>query len=72
MKDLRNPGWCAPEHYRDLLGMQRDENGELIIEMSDSLKSALWPRPEPKPKPIWHGLGAKAYRRCYTRQDFWK
>ena len=72
MKDLRNIGWTAPEHHRDLLGMRRDSAGELVIEMSDSMRSALWPRPEPPPKPIWYGVGEKAYRRCYTRQDFWK
>lgn len=72
MKDLRNAKWLAPEHYRDALGMQRDRNGDLVIEMSDAMRSALWPRPEPRPKPIWYGLGEKAYRRPHTRQDFWK
>lgn len=51
----------SPFHLRDTLGMRRDENDELIIEVSEAVRSALYP-PVPKPqKPIWYGLGARHY-----------
>lgn len=49
----------SPFHYRDRLGMKRDENGDLIIEISEAVRSALYP-PLPKPTPpVWIGLGAR-------------
>lgn len=42
---------CAPEHYRDALSMERDERGDLVVSITESVRSALVPRPA-KPAPV--------------------
>lgn len=48
-KGLEN---VAPEHYREASNMAKDASGSLVITLSESVKSALWPRLTEAPKEI--------------------
>jgi hypothetical protein len=37
---------AAPEHYSCALSMKRDKNGDLLLSITEAVKSALYPRPE--------------------------
>ena len=42
----------APEHYREAFYMKKDRRGNLLITLSESVKSALWPRPTETPREV--------------------